>query len=43
MSILALRESFRLIRADFNAVYKDYRLRFEMRLSDLSDEPPHQR
>lgn len=32
MAILALQEGFRLVRADFNTVYRDYRLRFEKKL-----------
>jgi len=34
MTILALANGFRLIKSDFNAVYKEYRLRFERRLND---------
>jgi len=33
MTILGLKEGFRVTRADFNDVYRDYRLRFEKRLS----------
>ncbi len=32
MTIMALHEGFRLTRADFNATYRDYRLRFERSL-----------
>lgn len=32
MSVLALTEGFRLVRADFNTTYHDYRLRFEKRV-----------
>lgn len=32
MTVLGLGEGFRLVRADFNAGYGDYRLRFEKRL-----------
>lgn len=32
MAVLALTEGFRLTKADYNAVYKDYRLRFEKKL-----------
>lgn len=32
MTVLGLAEGFRVIRADFNPVYKDYRLRFEKKL-----------
>jgi ribosomal protein S18 acetylase RimI-like enzyme len=32
MSILALNNGFRVIAADFNPQYKDYRLRFERKL-----------
>lgn len=32
MTILALNEGFRLVKADFNTVYRDYRLRFEKKL-----------
>jgi len=32
MSVMALTEGFRLVRADFNTTYHDYRLRFEKRL-----------
>ncbi len=34
MTILGLNEGFRVIKADFNKTYKDWRLRLEMRLSD---------
>lgn len=32
MTILGLKEGFRVVKADFNSVYKDYRLRFEKKL-----------
>ena len=32
MTVLGLREGFRLAKADFNAVYKDYRLQFSKEL-----------
>lgn len=32
MAVLALKEGFRLARADYNPTYRDYRLRFEMDL-----------
>lgn len=32
MTILALKEGFRVVKADFNPAYKDYRLRFEKKL-----------
>jgi GNAT superfamily N-acetyltransferase len=32
MTILGLQEGFRVTRADFNDVYRDYRLRFEKRI-----------
>jgi predicted GNAT superfamily acetyltransferase len=32
MTILAMESGFKLAKADFNAVYKEYRLRFERRL-----------
>lgn len=32
MTILGLREGFRLMKADYNPVYRDYRLRFEKKL-----------
>jgi GNAT superfamily N-acetyltransferase len=31
MTILAMENGFRLVKADYNAVYKEYRLRFEHR------------
>ncbi len=34
MTILALENGFRLIKSDYNSVYKEYRLRFERRLVD---------
>ena len=32
MTVLALREGFRLTNADYNGTYQDYRLRFEIKL-----------
>ena len=32
MTILGLTEGFKVVQADFNTVYNDYRLRFEKRL-----------
>lgn len=32
MTVMALRDGFRLVRADFNSTYSDYRLRFEKRV-----------
>lgn len=32
MTVLGLAEGYRVVRADFNSVYKDFRLRFEKRL-----------
>ncbi len=32
MAVLALTEGFRLTKADYNTLYKDYRLRFEKKL-----------
>jgi GNAT superfamily N-acetyltransferase len=32
MTVLGLKEGFRVVKADFNSVYKDYRLRFEKKL-----------
>jgi len=32
MAILGLQEDFRIVKADFNPVYKDFRLRFEKSL-----------
>ncbi len=32
MTILGLNEGFRVMKADYNAVYRDYRLRFEIKL-----------
>jgi GNAT superfamily N-acetyltransferase len=32
MTILGLQEGFRVVQADFNTVYNDYRLRFEKKL-----------
>ena len=32
MAIMGLNEGFRIVKADFNTVYRDYRLRFEKKL-----------
>ncbi len=32
MTVMGLREGFRVVKADYNAVYRDYRLRFEKKL-----------
>jgi ribosomal protein S18 acetylase RimI-like enzyme len=32
MTVMALEEGFRLVRADYNPTYRDYRLRFELDL-----------
>jgi GNAT superfamily N-acetyltransferase len=32
MTIMGLREGFRVVRADFNQAYHDFRLRFERKL-----------
>lgn len=32
MTILAMEQGFRLVKADYNSVYKEFRLRFERRL-----------
>lgn len=32
MTVMALREGFRVVQADYNPTYRDYRLRFEIRL-----------
>ncbi|MDG1754462.1 MAG: GNAT family N-acetyltransferase [Rhodothermales bacterium] len=37
MTILALAQGFRLVKADFNTLYKEYRLRFERRLMEHDD------
>ena len=34
MTTLALKQGFRLVKADYNSVYREYRLRFESRLTD---------
>ncbi len=34
MAVMALTNGFRLTKADYNSLYKDYRLRFEKKLSD---------
>ena len=38
MTILALRLGFRIVKADFNSVYKEYRLRFEKKIESGSSE-----
>jgi len=35
MTILALAQGFRLIKSDYNSVYREYRLRFETKLTDV--------
>lgn len=32
MTVLGLAEQFRVVKADYNSVYKDFRLRFELKL-----------
>ncbi len=32
MTVMGLSEGYRVVRADFNSVYRDFRLRFEKRL-----------
>ncbi len=32
MTVLAVNEGFRLIKADYNTAYREYRLRFEKKL-----------
>ena len=32
MTVLAVSEGFRLIKADYNTAYREYRLRFEKKL-----------
>lgn len=32
MTVLALREGFRVVQADYNHTYRDYRIRFEKRI-----------
>lgn len=39
MTILALKSGFRLIKSDYNTVYREYRLRFEARLEAFPDAP----
>lgn len=36
MTIMALRLGFRIVRADYNAVYREYRVRFEMPIEDVA-------
>lgn len=38
MTILALEKGFKLVKSDFNATYKEYRLRFECALGPHSEE-----
>ena len=38
MTILGIQEGFRLMKADYNATYREYRLRFEKRLTPLPDQ-----
>lgn len=35
MTILGLREGFRVVKADFNKTYKDWRLRLEKRMTEV--------
>lgn len=37
MTIMALRLGFRIVRADYNAVYREYRVRFEMPIEDVTE------
>lgn len=34
MTVLGIKEGFRLMKADYNANYREYRLRFEKRISE---------
>lgn len=34
MAVMGMREGFRVVKADFNKTYKDWRIRFEKRLVD---------
>ncbi|MEQ9105590.1 MAG: GNAT family N-acetyltransferase [Rhodothermales bacterium] len=43
MTILALRNGFRLVKSDFNTTYREYRLRFEVRLDNPSEEGVNER
>lgn len=36
MTIMALRLGFRIVRADYNSVYHEYRVRFEMPIQETS-------
>ncbi len=38
MTVLGIQEGFRLMKADYNATYREYRLRFEKRLTPLPDQ-----
>ncbi|NNF04391.1 MAG: GNAT family N-acetyltransferase [Rhodothermales bacterium] len=42
MTIMALRLGFRIVRADYNSVYREYRVRFEMPIGEgaATAEPP---
>ena len=33
MTILAMERGFKLVKADFNSLYREYRLRFELKLT----------
>jgi GNAT superfamily N-acetyltransferase len=37
MTVLAVNSGFRLVKADYNTAYREYRLRFEKKLADLGD------
>lgn len=46
MTIMALRLGFRIVRADYNSVYREYRVRFEMPIGDDAqpvDQPADQK
>lgn len=34
MAVMGLREGFRVVKADFNKTYKDWRIRFEIRIDE---------
>jgi len=38
MTVLGIQEGFRLMKADYNATYREYRLRFEKRLLPDQDQ-----
>lgn len=41
MTVLAIKDGFRLMKADYNATYREYRLRFEKRIAALSENRKH--